>query len=97
MTLDLLTKAVIVALCALVILGSICRLDMMHARTNRGEWIALYTAAATFAAGMVLDLAAGRAIDWHEVAGVVALLLQLHCTRRLWIDGPPPNTRKGTP
>jgi hypothetical protein len=91
---DMLLHAVIVALCAAVLVGSICRLDMMRADRHRAGWIAYYTLGAVFAAGIFLDLAHGHAPEWPAVAGVIALLLQLVNTRALWRDGPPPATRK---
>lgn len=94
---ELLLNALTVALCAVVFVGAICRLDLLRAGAHRAEWIAMYTFAAIFAAGTVLDVAHGRIVEWWSVAGVVALLLQLHATRRLWANGPPPNIVKGVP
>jgi hypothetical protein len=91
---DILQQAVIVAICAAVLVGSICRLDMMRAHRHRGGWIAYYTLGAVYAFGTFLDLAHGRMPEWHLVAGVLALLLQLVNTRTLWRDGPPAATRK---
>jgi hypothetical protein len=92
---ELLLKAALVALCAIVFVGAVCRLDMLRAGMHAQAWIAMYTLAAIFAAGTVLDVAHGREVEWWTAAGVIALVMQLVATRRLWIDGPPSNVAKG--
>lgn len=92
---ELLLRALIVVLCAVVFTGAVCRLDMLRARYHSGAWIALYTFAAIFAFGLALDVLHGRAIAWHQVAGMAALALQLLNTRAQWANGIPPLASKG--
>lgn len=85
-------KFAVLAICAFVVMGSICRLDMLHASVTRYAFIAIYTLAAIFAFGVALDIIHERTVDWWEVAGVAALALQMYATRDLWVTGPPPST-----
>jgi hypothetical protein len=93
---ELLLKAALVTLCVIVFVGAVCRIDLMRAGKHRQAWISMYTLAAIFAAGTVLDLAHGRTVEWWTAGGIVALVLQLAATRALWVKGPPPNITKGT-
>lgn len=80
------------AACIAVLLGCICRIGLMQRRRNHVSWWLIYVLLAVYAAGMALDLAIGRWVDWYEIAGIGGVLLYLERTRKLWRHGPPPET-----
>jgi hypothetical protein len=86
-----------VAICAIVIGACICRIDQLKAGRHRLGWVLLYIMLATFALGLLIDLVTGRDIDWWVCAGMAAILLQLHLTRKDWRAGAPPDLEKARP
>ncbi|WP_137860809.1 hypothetical protein [Variovorax sp. 3P27G3] len=83
------------AVCALVLMACICRIDLMRFHTNRAAWFAMYLLFAVYALGVLLDLLAARPVDWYEGAGVGGVLLYMALTRKLWRQGPPAETETG--
>lgn len=85
------------AICAMVVGACICRIDQLKAGRHRLGWILLYITLATFALGLLIDLAIGRDVDWYVCAGMAGILLQLHLTRKDWQWGAPPDIEKAGP
>ena len=81
-----------VLVCAFVLAGCICRLDMLKPRLHKRGWLWMYTAAAPFAAGVLIDLVTDRAVDWYCSFGLAAIALHLLVTRHLWRGTPPAET-----
>ncbi len=94
---DLTFKLLVCLLCAGVMTGCICRLDMSRAGVVRAGWIIYYTLAPVFAFGVGLSSFIGHPVDWYEVAGVGSIAAQLINTRHLWRKGPPAVVLKGSP
>ena len=90
--LDFLTLIV----CGLVLLGSVCRVTMLDCEIHKFSWTVLYILLAVFSAGLTVDVMtfAGLSPSWYGVIGVLAGLLHLCSTFRLWRHEPPPYTRK---
>ena len=86
---------VYLVLCLFIIVACICRVNVMTASRNRFSWSAMYTLMAAFAGGELLDvLTLQRWMAWYELAGLVAVGLNLWLTHRHWSNGPPPITCK---
>lgn len=75
------------AVCALVLMACICRIDLMRFHVNRAAWFVVYVMFAVYALGVLLDLVVGRAVDWYEVAGTGGVLLYMVLTRKQWARG----------
>lgn len=88
------TVSLFLIVCALIVGGCICRVGVMTASKHKLGWALMYIAAAAFAMGEAIDtLAAGLPTEW-EMAGLLALALNLLLTHRHWKQGPPPITCK---
>lgn len=83
------------AVCAVVLMACICRIDLMRFQINRAAWFCVYLLFAVYALGVLLDLAVARPVDWYEGAGIGGVLLYMVLTRNLWRRGPPPETETG--
>lgn len=81
------------AVCAIVLVACVCRIDLMRSGRSRASWFVVYLLFAVFALGTLLALVADRAIDWWSAtAGAVGLLLFMALTRRDWQGRPAPET-----
>lgn len=81
-----------IAVCAIVLMAVICRIDQMKKSITSLAWLITYVLFAVYAMGVLLDLLYGRGVDWYESAGVGGLLLYMTLTRRLWREGQDPET-----
>ena len=81
------------ALCALVLVACVCRIDLMRSGRSRPSWFLVYLLFAVFALGTLLAFVADRAIDmWSAAAGAAGLLLFMALTRKEWHGRPAPET-----
>lgn len=83
------------AVCAVVLMACICRIDLMRSHTSRAAWFAVYLLFAVYALGVLLDLIGARPVNLYEGAGIGGVLLYMALTRNLWRRGPPPETETG--
>jgi hypothetical protein len=74
-------------MCALVLMACVCRIDQMRHGRSRFAWFLVYTQAAMFALGVLIDLVRAYPIDWYNGAGVGGLLLYVVLTRHDWHIG----------
>lgn len=82
-------------LCLFIVVACICRVNAMTASRNRFFWSLMYILMAVYAAGELLDvLLTQHWMATHELAGLVAIALNLALTHRHWRLGPPPITCK---
>jgi hypothetical protein len=87
--------AVYVPLCTGIVLACIFRIRLMTARSNKLGWNIMYTLMTCYAGGELLDvLTTGHWMATHELAGLVAIALNLRLTQRSWNAGPPAVTCK---
>lgn len=82
-----------ILVCSLVLIGCICRVDIMKSGRSKRGWLWMYTLVAPFAAGVLIDLSIGRPVDWYACFGIAAFLLHLVLTRRIWANGEPAETK----
>lgn len=83
-----------VLMCMSVLIGCVCRVNMMHSDRHKFGWFAMYAIYAVYAGGVLIDLLLNRWVDWYEAAGLAGVLLHLVMTRKLWSREPPPETVK---
>ncbi|MBS0427617.1 MAG: hypothetical protein JSR41_10065 [Proteobacteria bacterium] len=83
------------AVCAVVLLACVCRINLLQFRVSRSAWFCVYLLFAVYALGVLLDLARARGVDWYEGAGIGGVLLYMVLTRDLWRGGPDPETTRG--
>lgn len=84
-----------VVVCALVIAGCICRVDLLRPRVHSDTWALMYILFATFAGGVLIDLVIERWVDWWACLGIAGVLLHLLVSRRQWAHGAPLEAEKG--
>ncbi len=84
---------VLAAICVAVIVGAICRLDMLNgqqAKRHRFGWVLCYVCYAGAALAVLIDLAHTRSAPADGAAvAIVALALNILLTQRSWAAGPP--------
>lgn len=80
--------------CAIVIIGCICRMDMLSWQDNKHGWLTFFTVVAGYCGDVAIDALTGRPTDLHDWFAVTAFLMYLHLTHKLWQAGPPPATRR---
>ncbi len=90
----LITKWIGIAICLGVLIGCICRIDLLDPKRHRLGWRLLYILFSAYAGGVLMDLWVLGQVDWYEGAGVAGVLLHISLTRKLWRCGPPPETLK---
>lgn len=98
MTHDFLLYAglVVASLASLVVLAAcVCRIDQMRSSRHRWGWFLLYLLFAVYALGTLCGIWRHRAFSWDDAAGLGGMLLYMVLTRRLWVNGAPPETVKG--
>jgi hypothetical protein len=93
----LLSRIAGVAVCGLILVACICRLDLLTPRLHKLGWRLMYLLYAAYAGGVLIDLATAQPVDWYEAAGIAGVLIHVALTRRLWRDGPPSETCKEHP
>jgi hypothetical protein len=72
-----------------VLLGCICRLNLMEPGSSAWAWRAVYLALAAWTGHVAADLAAAGAVPLRDALGVLAMALYVHLTRRRWANGVP--------
>ena len=82
------------AACVLVLTACVCRVDLMRHSRNRWAWFVLYALFAVYAMGTALGIWRDTDIGWDDAAGIASIAYYMMLTRRLWVDGPPPETVK---
>lgn len=82
-----------VVACSFVLVACVCRVNLMRVGEHKRGWLWLYTLAAPFAGGVLIDLLTDRSVDWYCCFGIAAFLLHIVVTRRLWQRGAPSETR----
>lgn len=86
---DLLIKYSGIFICACIIVGCICRINLLKGGQHRLSWHAMYICFAAVAGGVATDLVVGRFVDWYTAAGVAGILLHFIHTRKHWKRCPP--------
>lgn len=85
-----------VAVCALVIVACICRVNLMRRGQHKLGWALLYMLWAPFAGGMLIDLVLrDYKLDWWACFGIAGILLHMVLTRHKWAHGAPEETEVG--
>ena len=83
------------AVCGIVLMAVICRIDQMKRRVTRLPWLAMYILYAVYALGVLLDLGLDRVIDWYESAGFGGMVIYMLLTRKRWEEHQDPETIRG--
>lgn len=86
---DLIVKYAGLVICACIIVGCICRINLLTGREHRMSWFLMYLCCAAFSGGIATDLVINRFVDWYTAAGVAAILLHFIHTRKHWKRCPP--------
>jgi peptidoglycan/LPS O-acetylase OafA/YrhL len=80
------------AICFGLIVGCICRIDLLNGKGKRHRfgWVLCYACYAAAGAAVLLDMAHTRAAPSDAAAlGILALSLNILLTQRSWGNGPP--------
>lgn len=87
-------KWVGVAACLFVLVGCICRIDMMRTRHNILGWVIMYILAAPFAYDILFNLLTGKQVGLYAWFGLGVMALHFQLTKKLWTCSPPLYTIK---
>lgn len=77
--------------CAVVLVGCVCRIDMMAPTLRNAPWAVFYFIYAAFALDTLTELWGGRNVDWLVAAVTGAMALHILLTWRRWPDDTPKN------
>lgn len=76
---------VLVPLCALVLVVSVCRIDLMKWRGSKAGWFLYYVGAAYVAGDILIDaLTRASELDGHDVVVMAMLSAYMLMTRDRW-------------
>lgn len=88
-----LLNVLIVLGCVVVMVGCICRVNLLDSRNALG-WVLAYVLMAGLAMRLLLNALHQANTSWYAVLGVLAALMHLFSTQRVWKDDAPPFTQR---